>query len=119
MKEFMILLTLLALSCTSAWAVPKRETRRGFLVVQDKKLFFTDVFHSTAPLYPLKWWNGKQPVPLCAVNLNSGCPSFEISFKRQVISGKNGKQTIFTNAIYTDDVKSEISLINGKKKSTL
>lgn len=102
-----VLIFTIALTAVSSWAASPRETRRGYLILKNDELYFTEIHNSTAPLYLVKWWNQKKPIPLCAVNFNPGCPSVEISFEKQSVSvgNKKAKEIIFTNTIYAEELK--------------
>ncbi|MFN8370890.1 MAG: hypothetical protein U0T83_09745, partial [Bacteriovoracaceae bacterium] len=69
----MIRLILTSLIIFVSLAATGRETLSGHFVLKDKKLYFTERYSTTAPTYLVKWWNGKKPIPLCAINLNPTC----------------------------------------------
>ena len=96
-----IMVTFMSLS---AEASSSREKLKGYFLLKDKEIYFTEIFHSTAPVYKVKWWNGKRPIPFCAINKNLMCQAVEISFERQVLQEEKEQVVILANAIFANQV---------------
>jgi hypothetical protein len=101
-----LLFASLSVSVATA-ATPVRKEMRGFFILEKNGLYFTEIYHSTAPVYRVQWWDDEKPSPLCAINLNPACQSVSITYEPKVETQGGRKQIILANAIFTQDSHSK------------
>ena len=107
MKVFALLTLFISILCQGAFASPsRRQTLQGYFVLRRGKVYFTELFHSTAPVYQVEWVNEKTAhEPLCAVNLIPTCRAVLLNFEKKVVTRGKKHEVILAHAILDAELK--------------